>query len=116
MADYTELVKRLRHYGQVTRRDVDEAAYVIEKLLGVIQRQKEMINVTAYLPLYQKPKWIPVEESLPELCVRVLACDVSGNVYESFVNVMGNWMYRKNGTRVVYWMPLPEPPKGENNG
>ena len=59
----------------------------------------------------QVPVWIPVKERLPELCVRVLACDVSGNVYESFVNVMGNWMYRKNGARVVYWMPLPAPKK-----
>lgn len=54
---------------------MEKAADAIEELLGVIQRQKEMINATAYLPLYQKPKWISVEEKIPDfegavLCMR----------------------------------------------
>lgn len=54
---------------------IKEAADAIEELLGVIQRQKEMINANAYLPLFQKPmKWIPVAERLPECEQEVLIC------------------------------------------
>ena len=68
---YTESCEGCSHTNEA--RDCYEklkrnAADAIEELLGVIQRQKEMINATAYLPLFQKPmKWIPVTERLPEL-------------------------------------------------
>lgn len=116
---------------------IKEAADAIEELLGVIQRQKEMINATAYLPLYPKPmKWISVTERLPELRMWESGSLASSNVL--FVTedktihigyVMEDFHIGDNGCLKIYrwfmlggyrienvtnWMPLPEMPKDES--
>lgn len=113
---------------------IKEAADSIEELLGVIQRQKEMINATAYLPLYQKPmKWIPVSERLPELRMWKSGALASSNVLfrteDKTIHigyVMEGFHSDDNGCfeidrwfmlgghrieNVTHWMPLPEPPR-----
>ena len=115
---------------------VGDAADAIEKLLGVIQQQRETINATAYLPLYPKPKkWISVTERLPELRMWESGSLASSNVL--FVTedktihigyVMEDFNIGDNGClkidrwfmlggyrieNVTHWMPLPEPPKEE---
>lgn len=67
-------------------------------------------------------EWISVKERLPEAGERVLATD-GYFVGEFFLNMRGQWLrYDISGCLLVasldilYWMPLPEPPKeeGEN--
>ena len=64
-------------------------------------------------------EWIPVAERLPEPGERVLATD-GGFVGELYVNSRGQWQrYNVNdhsllmALDILWWMPLPEPPKGE---
>lgn len=64
------------------------------------------------------PRWIPVEERLPELHTKVLCCGVKGG---RFIAELDTWGYekhlcwdKKNGRgcpEVTHWMSLPEPPK-----
>ena len=62
-------------------------------------------------------EWIPVTERLPEPGERVLATD-GGFVCELYVNSRGQWQrYNVNdysllmALDILWWMPLPEPPK-----
>lgn len=64
----------------------------------------------------QSPRWISVEERLPEDCedvlVRIARGDASRIVCAWLLN--GEWRYlnvRCDGDRVTHWMPLPEPPE-----
>lgn len=72
----------------------------------------------------QVPRWIPVEERLPENFRKVLCCEYfrHGDFNGMFVNYAlgyqnnGRWGGEvANGTnaRALAWMPLPEPPKEE---
>ena len=108
MIDYTELIDRLNKYsaeheahGGITA----EAADAIEELLAKV------------------PKWISVEERLPndDSVVIVAIHDVSGDTpfdFASFgwcLNGVGDdyWWIVDNDIcpYVTHWMPLPEPPK-----
>lgn len=65
-----------------------------------------------------KPKWIPVTERLPEHFQPVLICREKeyGKLHvEQGYKDVGRWwkVYGTRITRVLYWMPLPEPPKGD---
>ena len=92
------------------------AADAIEGLLAVIQRQKEMINATAYLPLYPKPmKWIPVTERLPENDKTVLVWNRRNSREYFDVYDHGRWIILESED-ITHWMPLPEPPKEETDG
>ena len=71
----------------------------------------EDINVPA--------KWIPVTERLPDKGVRVLTT-AGAFVGEMYLNDKGQWRrYNVNNHEllmaldILYWMPMPEPPKGE---
>lgn len=131
---YEILLNQLRdpiRLGFCTESDavlIKEAADAIEELLGVIQRQKEMINATAYLPLYQKPKWISVEEKLPDfegavLCMRKSHIRVGLSYQEIlYFDYDDQWFkdmfsdfFVEEGC-ITHWMPLPEPPKEETDG
>ena len=64
-------------------------------------------------------EWIPVTERLPEPGERVLATD-GGFVGELYINSFGQWQrYNVNhhsllmALDILWWMPLPKPPKGE---
>ena len=67
----------------------------------------------------EERRWIPVTERLPEPGERVLATD-GGFVGELYVNSRGQWQrYNVNdhsllmALDILWWMPIPEPPKGE---
>lgn len=142
---YEDLIKRLRVtcgscklwdgykcclQGECSAQTRLQAADAIEDLLGVIQRQKEMINATAYLPLYQKPKWIPVTERLPDCehgaeigniewisCGMVHAgCFGRGGKYrDAYFRTWTDAGEGMDAKDADYWraVTLPEPPKEE---
>lgn len=62
-------------------------------------------------------KWIPCSERLPKYGQVVLWCNEYGSVFTSAITeyIGYSWYIgRKHwGARVVAWMPLPEPWKGE---
>lgn len=67
-------------------------------------------------------RWIPVEERLPDVQVKVLACALYRGQWRVVTGTM-QWGERK-GTKYwylpidvkapTYWMPLPDPPPTEN--
>ena len=111
--EYCPKTSKLNKDGKCPTTLTKKAADAIEELLGVIQRQKEMINATAYLPLYPKPmKWIPVKERLPEVGKKVLFS------YRGFIKkqprIFIGWYNGKQWDSlfaseydVTHWMPLP---------
>lgn len=86
------------------------------------------------LPAVSVPQWISVKDRLPEVNrtgsgyeeITVIATDgesVHPMIYERAC-IRGKAKYRwkwiwdriYEGKPIVAWMPLPEPPKGENDG
>lgn len=70
----------------------------------------------------QVPRWISVEERLPERGTWVLCCGAKGGLFLSDwliphnINTNDNTVYcsvpnARSGRYAKYWMPLPEPPK-----
>ena len=75
------------------------------------------ILAVAALREQEERRWIPVTERLPEPGERVLATD-GGFVGEFYINKRGQWKrYNVNdysllmALDILFWMPLPEPPK-----
>lgn len=63
----------------------------------------------------QQPKWISVEERLPEEAGKYIVCTRKKAVYCTafrFFHGKGYFATDSN-THITHWMPLPEPPKGE---
>lgn len=138
---YEEMVKRLQDFAAGTMRDADaqlafDAADVIEKMskladaiphvceccVGCELEKKNggcdnafVLSPKRAMQYLIKPRWIPVEERLPEEYVDVL-CYCSRNGQYG----CGEWSKEDNGTIYwtglygmipTHWMPLPEPPK-----
>lgn len=56
------------------------------------------------------PRWIPVEERLPEKWMHVLAYTSDG--YRETMVYDGHWWWQRDVVvNVTHWMPLPEPPE-----
>ena len=133
MRDYEELLKRLRdsadwadHFAVLMGRDGDvhtpimrEAADAIEELQAYADLYKELTEkkqTVARKLIDAYPRWISVEERLPDVKKEVIVCDKMPNGMRyvttafmledcAFLNDCGR-MYE-----VTHWMPLPEPPK-----
>lgn len=69
--------------------------------------------------LKARQRWIPVKERLPEEGITVLTFDKRGHVRDRALYTFrgGQRLFRPDGLApgydVLYWMPLPEPPKEE---
>lgn len=94
MRDYAELVEALRDPERAC--NAWDAADAIEELLAKV------------------PRWISVEERLPDVATKVLTYNgdyVSENWMCTIVDKDGRstiWAYSEKF--VTHWMPLPEPP------
>ncbi len=74
-------------------------------------------TIVEALEIASMQMWIPVTERLPEKGERVLATD-GGFVGEMYINKRGQWQrYNVNDSAlmmaldILWWMPMPLPPK-----
>jgi len=136
MLDYVELIKGLRDCSRRNARvcmicgakasnlcdgtkakRMFYAADAIEELLKEVQsRENDCINLTGECATYyaQIPKWISVEERLPETYRVVLVIKDHPVDYlhgYEFACRFNNGEWSGNSRKVLYWMYLPEPPK-----
>lgn len=65
----------------------------------------------------QVPKWISVEERLPEKSGRYLVCTSKSSVYYTkFTRHEQDGRFHTDiNTHITHWMPMPEPPKEGSN-
>ena len=77
------------------------------------------VMAVAALREQEERRWIPVTERRPKCGERVLATD-GVFVGEFYINKRGQWQrYNVNdysllmALDILFWMPIPEPPKGE---
>ena len=117
---YEELVKRLRSQCQGYGKECEDC-----NADGNCRSQMENEAADAIVVLSKKEnttQWIPVTERLPEKYVNVL-CHLRSldrkSEYYSIDHLMedGQWWKAANSWKheVTHWMPLPEPPKEEEN-
>lgn len=82
----------------------------------------EVRRIIESMPTLTPPnEWVSVYDRLPEPGERVLATDC-GFVGEFYINKRGKWQrYNVNCSEllmaldILYWMPLPAPPKKEHD-
>lgn len=79
---------------------------------------QDAINTVTHFPAVDAgPKWISVEDRLPETESRCLVVRYDAVTKTSFIDILwfdkGTWWNRVFGGEysVTHWMPLPEPPK-----
>ena len=101
---------------------MEQAICVIQAARPMNGPNSKMINdaldfAIAALREQEERRWIPVTERMPECGKRVLATD-GGFVGEFYINKRGQWKrYNVNdysllmALDILFWMPLPEPPK-----
>lgn len=58
-------------------------------------------------------RWIPVDESLPELFENVLVYHPDDDDIElEWLDIGGRFFFEDIHGKATHWMPLPKPPKG----
>lgn len=137
---YDEIVKSLRtcaddcnssckyhgvYMDSFTEVLLDEAANAIEELQQMVDASilKSDAEIIISEVAKAQPKWIPIEEQLPEEWKTVLTfqpttTDDKGIIQTCvYIGIPGKWRQAWNHEflelPVTHWMPLPEPPKGE---
>ncbi len=75
-----------------------------------------ILSLTRELEAATKPKWVSVDEQLPELKVRVLAFDFNGFGTVSARLGSAGWYLEgvlDNHCNVTHWQPLPPDPEAK---
>ena len=60
-------------------------------------------------------EWISVNDRLSELMVKAIQYNEHGDTIVGTYTKLG-WTFSYYPGAPTHWMPLPEPPKGENDG
>ena len=83
-------------------------------------RAREIEEVLRAVPATPVPQWISVKDRLPENYIDVIVFDaISRVMFPAAIGSSGEWEipgFRAGAFNFTHWMPLPEPPKGENDG
>ena len=103
---------------------IDNFEYAVEDAVsdytmacGASQKHQARRNLEDYIAeLEAARRWIPVSERLPEANKCVLIYDAGGNMTVDILVKSGGvetyfWLPKY---RILFWMPLPEPPEVEN--
>ena len=119
MRDYEELVRCLRgHSKKMGCADNCICEDADERGFGTCSEELAKLAADAIEELC-KPKWISVEERLPEKGTVVLAFGTRSATTGQFQGVgTAPWFWWWKGhtiKRVTHWMPLPKPPKESTN-
>lgn len=86
---------------------------------------KELMSAISIIPAVSVPQWISVKDRLPENKTRNIVLRYDHVTKTHFVDILwfcGNgWFCNPLGSgaedkSISCWMPLPKPPKGENDG
>ena len=108
MAEYIEreaVIDLIQQYANGNVRV--EEAFLLTDLLG------DITNIKA-ADVQPVNRWISVEDELPDINTPVIGCDRSNGVGEMVLMKNGRW-YRNgmswSADAIIYWQPLPEPPK-----
>ena len=94
----------------------EEAIWYLQPIAdsASLERYKEALGM-AIAALREQPRWISVEERLPELFGAYLVAGKDGFVGEATLSPVG-WFNEAVGcydTDITHWMPLPSSPKEE---
>ena len=90
--------------------DNDSPASKMSKALGM-----------AISALREQPRWISVEERLPEIGATVLTLDKFGHIHDRYMyrhqdgTALFTAEYLVTSKDVTHWMPLPEAPEEEKH-
>ena len=114
MRDYAAISKRLRRYSEncvAYKLDADFADAVSDAADAIEELLDELTTIRK-----QFPRWISVEERLPEVVVDVLVTDGSNVCISRQVRYVSPTerftFWSRDDLDLTHWMPLPEPPKG----
>ena len=126
----TELIKALRRMGVMTGglmclgcgHEHNCGVHGCAVIRAAVDKIEELDNFTdsqcaRLLENLQKaeaaiPRWISVDERLPERFELVIVCRENGKVEQGCRDVKDWWkVYGTRTKKVTHWMPLPEPPE-----
>lgn len=109
MAEYIDREKLLKRFN------IDDMMNVNGTLISL----RDAREIISSFPAVSVQQWISVKDGMPEDNDRVIAfrpyeAEVSAYRY----SVMWGWALKTSVSHrgITHWMPLPEPPKGENDG
>ena len=109
----------LAYVGKLIERDGEEPS-VEWKIWSAILNERTAFKHDVYDAPSAEPerKWIPVSEALPEKKEMVLITNNKGHVkcgqYQGTFDAKNLWWWKHNTLeKVLAWMPLPEPWRGE---
>lgn len=81
---------------------------------------KELMSAISIIPAVSVPQWISTEEKLPRNYTEVVVFDaINRDILLGGIGSSGEWEVhgrRTDDLNITHWMPLPEAPKGENDG
>lgn len=113
------------------RKEAKEAQSAFEELGGesgiIAEAFEDLANELEDFPAVSVPQWISVKDGMPENEKQVILLRRNGKVSRAEVRKIGEtvrfrlYSEEDDYSPVTHWaafpaMPLPEPPKGENNG
>lgn len=98
----------------IKREDAIEAMYKVSDKCVWIPFWNEQLLALEGLPAADvlPVKWIPVTERLPNIGEKVITYCKGYGVKENFRSGDGTWWV---GFKITHWMPLPEPPKEDED-